>query len=60
MNYKIVDNALVETKTENEVVKNCDMTILRNMKRHLNMGGGFDGFTPSFFFNDVIQTNEAE
>lgn len=58
MNYKILDNALVETKTESQMLKSENMTKLRDMKRHLNMGGGFDGFTPSFFFNDVIVKND--
>lgn len=58
MNYKILDNALVETKTESQMLKSENMTKLRDMKRRLNMGGGFDGFTPSFFFNDVIVKND--
>ena len=25
----------------------------KRLTRHLNFGGGFDGWTPSFFLNDV-------
>lgn len=49
MNYKIVNNDLVETPTEMVVVRSNVIENLRKMKRHLNMGGGFDGFTPNFF-----------
>jgi hypothetical protein len=42
---------VVETET-NQVIK-TDMTQseAKSLCRHLNFGGGFDGFTPGFFLN---------
>jgi hypothetical protein len=42
---------VVETET-NQVIK-TDLTKneAKSMCRHLNFGGGFDGFTPGFFLN---------
>lgn len=53
MNYSGSYNKVIETQTGNVVYKNTNFKKVREMKRHLNMGGGFDGFTPDFF-NAVI------
>jgi hypothetical protein len=53
MNYKLVPNApnggynILETTTGQIVVEGKDEA--KQLCRHLNMGGGFDGSTPSFF-----------
>jgi hypothetical protein len=63
MNYKLVDNTdpMFEDDlmyfTSDLIEVNTGLTIKTSMKkeegrsllRHLNMGGGFDGFTPAFF-----------
>jgi len=51
MSYKIIDNTLVENKTDITIIQSKDRKTLVNMKRHLCMGGGFNGFTPAFFLN---------
>jgi len=45
MNYKIVGNKIIETQTGLTVAEQTD----KNFLKHLNFGGGFDGFTPDFF-----------
>lgn len=57
MNYKIkmTDNGVgvMETATE-QIIRNCDgVEPARKVLRHLNLGGGFDGWTPSFFLRDL-------
>lgn len=47
VNYKIIDNQVVEVQTGN-IMSN---TPNKEMCRHLNFGGGFDGHTPAFFFD---------
>jgi len=52
MNYEIKKNGKVwnihETRTE-QVVKTCStVTEAQIAKTHLNCGGGFDSWTPSF------------
>jgi hypothetical protein len=53
LNYKLVDNNNVfdifETQTEQIIKSFDDNTEARKFLRHLNLGGGFDGWTPSFF-----------
>lgn len=62
VNYKIVntgkildgrlgeiDKDILETKTDQIVIKSVCMSKAKEMVRHLNFGGGFDGSTPAFF-----------
>jgi len=64
VNYKIVNTGqlirvgggfgemaadILETKTDQTVVKGVRMSKAKEIVRHLNFGGGFDGQTPAFF-----------
>jgi hypothetical protein len=49
MNYTGSHNKVIETQTGTVVYRNSNFKKVREMKRHLNMGGGFDGITPDFF-----------
>jgi hypothetical protein len=40
---------ILETKTDQTVLKGLGMRKAKEMVRHLNFGGGFDGHTPAFF-----------
>lgn len=68
VNYKIVnDNQLIgdmagyveiggdilEIPTDQIVLRGLGMRKAKEMVRHLNFGGGFDGFTPAFFLNYI-------
>jgi diaminopimelate decarboxylase len=53
MNYKIVSRSIcfdvLETKT-NQVINSFNVyEEAKQFLRHLNLGGGFDGYTPHFF-----------
>jgi hypothetical protein len=64
VNYKIVNDKqfvdigagyveiagdILETKTNQIVKEGLGMRQAKEMVRHLNFGGGFDGWTPAFF-----------
>ena len=65
MNYKLVDSEemlhdgepmvrtldLIEISTGIPIKTSLKKEEAKVMLRHLNMGGGFDGFTPQFFTN---------
>lgn len=57
MNYKMkVDNGVhqvLETSTEQIIETFKDNKECRKFMRHLNLGGGFDGFTPQFVLKSV-------
>jgi predicted metal-dependent peptidase len=75
VNYKIVNTGkivdvgggfgemggdILETKTDQIVVKSMRMSKAKEMVRHLNFGGGFDGSTPAFFLAErkkVLELN---
>jgi len=40
---------VVETKTDQVIASSIPMPEAKEMVSHLNMGGGFNGNTPSFF-----------
>ena len=40
---------ILETKTNQIVKEGLGMRQAKEMVRHLNFGGGFDGWTPAFF-----------
>lgn len=58
MNYKLVASAdksnydVFETATEQVIGSFADQKDARYFMRQLNLGGGFDGWTPSFFLKD--------
>ena len=67
VNYKIVNASggfgemaadIVETKTDQIVIKSVCMAKAKEMVRHLNFGGGFDGSTPAFFLAEREKTLE--
>ena len=62
VNYKIVNEQMVitdsyverggdilETKTDQIIKRGLGIRKAKEMIRHLNFGGGFDGSTPAFF-----------
>ena len=61
MNYNLVegkDKSMYDVfeSTTNQVIKSFPgdrFSEARAFMRHLNLGGGFDGFTPIFFLNNV-------
>ena len=66
INYKIVNNNqmigasadILETKTNQIVLKGLETCKAKEMVRHLNFGGGFDGSTPTFFLAEREKTLE--
>jgi hypothetical protein len=63
MNYDLIEGRanrdmydVLETLTD-QVIKSFpgeDFLKARAFMRHLNLGGGFDGFTPSFLLKKII------
>ena len=68
MNYKIVNTGemidvgngfgepaadVVEATTNQTIKSNIGSSKAKTLCRHLNMGGGFDGFTPAFFLAQI-------
>jgi hypothetical protein len=56
VNYKVEEGnpwQIVETQTGQVLKENLDREQAKNMCRHLNFGGGFDGNTPGFFLNKL-------
>lgn len=49
---------IVETPTNQIIASNVPAYLneAKNKCRHLNMGGGFDGFTPAFFLEKLSPT----
>ncbi len=47
--YAHLTHEVVETGTRQVIKSDMTKNEAKAMARHLNMGGGFDGFTPSFF-----------
>lgn len=72
MNYKIVEGlflpessekncpvySVLETKTEQIIQTFMQRDEAKGFLRHLNLGGGFDGFTPNFLLKKVYQGNK--
>lgn len=54
--YVEVAGDILETKTNQIVLKGLGMRKAKEMVRHLNFGGGFDGFTPEFFLAEREKT----
>jgi hypothetical protein len=59
MNYKSIRSAQVnlfdvhETQTDQIVRSGITSEAAKTATRHLNMGGGFDGNTPTFFLQQI-------
>ena len=55
--YKIIEDKgvynIFETTTEQIVKTFTDNAEARKFLRHLNLGGGFEGWTPTFFLKKV-------
>lgn len=58
MGYVERGGDILETKTAQIVLKGLGMRKAKEMVRHLNFGGGFDGFTPAFFLAEREKTLE--
>ena len=56
MSYKVEQNKIVEKGTNLVVYKSDTVDDITGVCRTLNLGGGFNGFTPSFFCVDFIIT----
>lgn len=58
INYKVISNknefCVLETQTNLIINKFNNNKDARNLVRHLNFGGGFDGFTPTFFLVETL------
>ena len=66
MNYQIKTDPnsskflVFETQTEQVVKEFVDKSAARKFMKHLNLGGGFDGWSPTFiFFNFRDYINKA-
>lgn len=57
MNYKIIkvddQYSVLETTTDQIVFSHKDREESKKAMRHMNLGGGFDGFTPSFMIKKI-------
>lgn len=55
--YKIIEDKgtynIFETTTEQVIKTFTDNAEARKFLRHLNLGGGFEGWTPTFFLQSV-------
>ena len=58
MNYKIKTSPsnvfeVLETKTNQVIASFAEHKTAKELLRHLNLGGGFDGWTPSFILKTI-------
>ena len=66
MNYKSIRSDKVnlfdvhESLTDQIILSGLTSEAAKKTTRHLNMGGGFDGNTPSFFLAVIPRPNFAE
>jgi hypothetical protein len=58
MPYKVEQNKIVEKGTNLVVYKSDIVDDITRICRTLNLGGGFNGFTPSFFCVDFNHHNK--
>jgi len=56
MSYVITDNYILEKETGHKIEVGANHRELRNVARKLNLGSGFQGFTPGFMCRSY-QTN---
>jgi hypothetical protein len=56
-NYKLIENngvhCVYEVTTDQTIKTFLDQKEAKKFMRHLNLGGGFDGWTPTFFMRPV-------
>lgn len=57
MNYKIVENGILETQTGEILYRDEPVETLKEVIRGLNFGKAFDGFTPTFFLQKWIPSS---
>jgi len=50
--YKVIDTSVIETTTSQTIKTAKTVDEAKKLARHLNLGGGFDGFTPNFFLKN--------
>lgn len=72
MNYKIVNYTaniatpqalfvdLLETSTNQVIKSGMPQIAAKDLCRFLNMGGGFDGWTPAFFMHTIRISDSVE
>jgi hypothetical protein len=62
VSYKVINKSNVSDVLEietNQIIKNNIPTQkAKELCRHLNFGGGFDGHTPAFFLENITPVNE--
>lgn len=60
VNYKVESNSglfnVVEKQTGHIVYTHHFASEAKKMMKHLNLGGGFDGFSPRFVVDGLIST----
>lgn len=58
MNYSVINNNgsydVYETSTEQVIKTFTKATEAKELMKRLNLGGGFDGWTPSFFLIKIV------
>jgi len=54
-----VGGDILETKTNQIIKTGIDLKKAKEMIRHLNFGGGFDGETPTFFLSDIKKSGSS-
>lgn len=59
MGYVEFGGDILETKTNQLVMRGLGMRKAKELVRHLNFGGGFDGFTPAFFLAGSAKFNDS-
>ena len=63
-NYSLIERnneyIVYENLTGNHVFKTDDQEQAYDKLTHFNMGGGFDGWTPSFFLTEIPEFEELE
>lgn len=63
MNYRVVEGSnftVVETTTEQIINTFSTIKEAKNYMRYLNLGGGFDGWTPQFMLKKVVETTKKD
>jgi hypothetical protein len=59
--YVEIGGDILETKTDQIVKRGLGIRKAKELVRHLNFGGGFDGSTPAFFLAEsakILDSNE--
>jgi len=63
-NYSLIERnneyIIHEIMTDNDVFKTDDQDEAYDKLTHFNMGGAFDGWTPSFFLTEIPEFEDIE